>query len=151
MSDNTVKPSREELLQKLRNKQKQGEMHRMTKKNRDTKLEKLEAKAKSEQEEMINQLKKCTPEQLKAFGLNQEMIDQLLKKDQPEEIQQQQEETQQQPEETQQQQENELDENDLQKQLSSQTKLSIDNIFDIPDIHVPKMTVPINTQVVNNI
>jgi hypothetical protein len=144
MSDNTVKPSREELLQKLRNKQKQGEMHRMTKKNRDTKLEKLEAKAKSEQEEMINQLKKCTPEQLKAFGLNQEMIDQLLKKDQPEETQQQQEETQQ-------QQENELDENDLQKQLSSQTKLSIDNIFDIPDIHVPKMTVPINTQVVNNI
>jgi hypothetical protein len=144
MSDNSVKPSREELLQKLRNKKKQGEMHRMTKKNRDSKLEKLEAKAKSEQEEMINQLKKCTPEQLKAFGLNQEMIDQLLKKEQPEETQQHQEETQV-------QQENEQDENDLQKQLSSQTKLSIDNIFDIPDIHVPKMTVPVNAQVVNNI
>ena len=83
MSDAEVKPTREELLLKLRNKKKQVELHRMTKKNRESTLEKLETKAKSEQEEMMNQLKKCTPEQLKAFGLNQEMIDQLFKNAQP--------------------------------------------------------------------
>ena len=135
MSDNSVKPTREELLQKLKNKKKQVELYRMTKKNRDTTLEKLESKAKAEKEEMMNQLKKCTPEQLKAFGLNDEMITQLLKKDETEENHQE-------PEIN-------LYQNDLHASHNSEHKKSIDNIFDIPDIHVPKMTAPVNSRIVN--
>lgn len=135
MSDNSVKPTREELLQKLKNKKKQVELYRMTKKNRDTTLEKLENKAKVEKEEMMKQLKKCTPEQLKAFGLNDEMIAQLLKKDEPEEN----------PHEP----EIDLHQNDLHASHSSDNKKAIDNIFDIPDIHIPKMTVPVNSRIVN--
>ena len=154
MSETEVKPTREELLQKLKNKKKQVELHRMTKKNRESTLEKLETKAKTEQEEMMNQLKKCTPEQLKAFGLNQEMIDQLLKNDQVEG-------TEVTPTEDKSisseaplpipQPENNLQKTPTEIPLSTKTKTSLDNIFDIPDIHVPKMMVPTNRQSVNTI
>ena len=141
--DNTeAKPTREELLQKLKNKKKQVELHRMTKKNRECTLEKLETKAKSEQEEMMNQLKKYTPEQLKAFGLNQEMIDQLLKKDVTTETEQ--------PVQTQ-QSENKLEETAMELPLNSITKSSLDNMFDIPDIKIPKMSTPINAQIINTL
>ena len=154
MNTAETKPTREELLQKLRNKKKQVELHRMTKKNRESTLEKLETKAKSEQEEMMNQLKKCTPEQLKAFGLNQEMIDQLLKNDQVEGTEETVDadntldlQTQLQTSDP----ENNLQETPVEMPLSPQTKTAIDNIFDIPDIHVPKMTIPSNRQNVNTI
>jgi ATP-dependent protease Clp ATPase subunit len=108
----------------------------MTKKNRESTLEKLETKAKSEQEEMMNQLKKCTPEQLKAFGLNQEMIDQLLKKDVTTETEQA---------------DNKLHETSVETPLDSVTKSSLDNMFDIPDIKIPKMSTPINAQIINTL
>jgi hypothetical protein len=136
MNNTEAKPTREELLQKLRNKKQQVGLHRMTKKNRECVLEKLETKAKSEQEEMMNQLKKCTPEQLKAFGLNDEMIDQILKKDATTETEQS---------------DDKLQEKEVETPLNSVIKSSLDNMFDIPDIKIPKMSAPINAQIVNTL
>jgi hypothetical protein len=154
MSETEVKPTREELLQRLKNKKKQVELHRMTKKNRETTLEKLETKAKSEQEEMMNQLKKCTPEQLKAFGLNEEMISQLLKNNQVEGTEGSEGAvgTEDLPKEIPTTQPvNSLQDTSCQTPLDPQTKTAIDNIFDIPNIHIPKMTAPSNKQNVNTI
>ena len=154
MNTAETKPTREELLQKLRNKKKQFEIHRMTKKNRDVTLEKFETKAKTEQEQMMNELKKCTPDQLKAFGLNQEMIDQLFKNAQPAEAVEAVEAVE--PVEAAKaakavETENILQDNQLESPLSSGTKSMMNNIFDIPDIHIPKMTRPINLQSVNQV
>jgi hypothetical protein len=151
MNTAETKPTREELLQKLRNKKKQVEMHRMTKKNRDVTLEKFETKAKTEQEQMMNELKKCTPDQLKAFGLNQEMIDQLFKNVQADQADQPVEPVEAVEAVEAVEPENILQENQVESPLILETKSMMNNIFDIPDIHIPKMTRPMNLQSVNEV
>jgi hypothetical protein len=129
MNQNDTKLSRDELLQKLKNKKKQNQLHRMTKKNREGVLEKMESKAKLEQEEMMKQLKMCTPEQLRNFGLNEEQIQQILKKEESVENSQ----------------------SNQPQPVVNTDKSEPDNMFEIPDIKIPKMAPPINAQIVNTI
>lgn len=129
MNSSDTKLSREELLQKLKNKKKQNELHRMTKKNRECTLEKLESKAKLEQDEMMKQLKMCTPEQLRNFGLNEEQIQQILKKEDNQENTQ----------------------TNQVEPVVNNTKSELENMFEIPDIKIPKMAAPINAQIVNTL
>lgn len=129
MNNTETKLSRKELIQKLNNKKKQNELFRMTKKNRECTLEKLESKAKLEEEEMMKQLKMCTPEQLRNFGLNEEQIQQILKK---EENQENTQSNQPQP-------------------VVNNTNSKLENMFEIPDIKIPKMAAPINAKIVDTL
>jgi hypothetical protein len=127
MNDTQQKPTREELLEKLRNKKKQNELVRMTKKNKDVVLEKLQSKAKSEQEammqereKMMQELKKYTPEQLKQIGLDDKMIEHILSKN-AESL-------------------NVQDEKQHEKQHECQ---NCDNMFNIPNVSLSKLS-PVN-------
>lgn len=64
------KPTREELRQRLRNKQYEGRLRRMPRKIAEEKVEKMQKKAEEEREKMMEQIKaQLTPEQLQQMGI----------------------------------------------------------------------------------
>jgi len=124
MNNNETKLTREELLEKLRNKKKQSEMIRMTKKNKDVVLEKFQTQAKLEQEKMtqerenmMEELKKFTPEQLKQLGLDDKTISHIISQN--------------------------AECSKEQVQEKEQSSHTTNNMFNIPDISLSKMT-PVN-------
>ena len=130
MNDTSQKLTREELLEKLRNKKKQNELIRMTKKNKDVVLEKLQSKAKSEQEamtqdseRMMQELKKYTPEQLKQIGLDDKMIEHILSKN--------------------------ADVLNVQDEKQEQSQ-NLDKTSDIPNVPLSKLT-PVNKNNLNEV
>jgi len=71
------KPTREELLQKLRNRKLQGTLLRMKKKVRENKLENFKQKAQEHQNALMENIKNLSPEQLKEMGIDINLLNNM--------------------------------------------------------------------------